>query len=278
MTAVREPEVGQVLDPRPVEIDSEMVEHFYDGLALARPAEGAPLPSMLACAADNAFSSQNGYANAFGNLWMRQEWEFRAPLEAGVAYRADARIIDIYTKRDRTVVNTEMQLLDPGDAVAVIARHHQSYLLEQSSGEVTLRDPKRKEGARKFEVPAGESLKDLEATISLEMCGLFFYGRANYHNDKNASAELGFTDVVVGGRMTMSYIGELMERSYGEAWRQSGKMDVKFTNIVWPTEHVTARGVDTGPLEGEPGRRGMFLWLEKDDGTIALLAEASVEA
>ncbi|MEE9280175.1 MAG: hypothetical protein V3V67_08370, partial [Myxococcota bacterium] len=71
------------------------------------------------------------------------------------------------------------------------------------------------------------------------------------------------------------YVGELLERHFGEPWWRSGTLDVKFTNIVWPGEHVTVRGVET-TLGAEPGRTGAFLWIEKDDGSIALVASAGV--
>ncbi|GIS70133.1 MAG: hypothetical protein CM1200mP9_09540 [Gammaproteobacteria bacterium] len=43
-----------------------------------------------------------------------------------------------------------------------------------------------------------------------------FPGNKSYHTDKQASLELGFHDVVVGGRMTMAYIGHLLEINYGD--------------------------------------------------------------
>ena len=46
--------------------------------------------------------------------------------------------------------------------MAVVQRHHQSFVLGQSSGEAVLRDPKKKEGARSFNVPAGDELPSIE--------------------------------------------------------------------------------------------------------------------
>ncbi|MEE9279138.1 MAG: MaoC/PaaZ C-terminal domain-containing protein, partial [Myxococcota bacterium] len=240
-----EPRVGRELPPRTFEVSAELLDHHYGGLALDPPGDAAPVPSMLASVPDSWFSVASGYRNAFGNLWMRQEWELRQPLQLGQTYDASARIVDIYRKRDRTVVNTQMTLRDASGELAATARHHQSYLLEQQSGKVALRDPRQKEGSRRFQVPDGKPLEPLDREITLEMCGLFFHGQASYHTDKKVSQELGFEDVVVGGRMTMAYVGELLERHFGEPWWRSGTLDVKFTNIVWPGEHVTVRGVET---------------------------------
>ena len=73
------------------------------------------------------------------------------------------------------------------EAGHLIARsiHHQSFLAEQTSGEVTLRDPASKESARQEGEPAGEPLSlELRKTFTEAMCNEFFYRSRNYHNDK----------------------------------------------------------------------------------------------
>ncbi len=275
MPETSEPFAGKELSPRPFTATEEALDNYHEGLELDRDA-GAPVPSMIASIPDNGFSGASGFSNAFGNLWMRQEWELHRPLRLDEPYEASARIIEIYERRDRTVVNTEMTLRDGSGETAVVARHHQSYLLGQQSGEVALRDPQKKPGTRHFDVPDGDPIDPIDSTITLEMCGAFFHGARSYHTDKQASEELGFSDVVVGGRMTMSYVGALLEGAFGDSWWRSGKLDVKFTNIVWPGEHVTTKGVITGATEEDVGRTGAFAWIEKDDGTIVLIANASV--
>ncbi len=120
-------------------------------------------------------------------------------------------------------------------------RHQQSFLLNQSSGEAVLRDPKKKEGARRFDLPAGVELPAIERETSLEMCGQFSHGRKNYHTNKEASAELGFQDLVVGGKMTVSMVGEVLQGGLGSPCANGGKLLVNFTNSVWPNETVRAR-------------------------------------
>src|SRR5437867_7090625 len=81
------------------------------------------------------------------------------------------------------------------EAGNLIARsiHHQSFLAEQTSGEVTLRDPASKEGARQEGEPSGEPLSvELRKTFTPEMCDEFFFRSRNYHNDKDASKEHTF--------------------------------------------------------------------------------------
>ena len=61
----------------------------------------------------------------------------------------------------------------------------------------------------------------------------------------------------------------------GAPWWASGRLDLKFTNPTWPDDVVTARGIVTGPDPDDPSRTGAFVWIEKSDGTIVLVANAS---
>ena len=256
-------------------IDETALSDYFEGLELDQPAELATAPSMVAANAD--LSTRMHYANDFGNLWLRQEWDFRQPLRPGASYEASAKSIDIYERRDRSVILTETVLKDEAGDVAVAMRHHQSFVLYQSEGQVTLRDPSKKEGAKTYALPEGEAFGPLVRTISLEMCGSFFHGDRNYHTDKEASEELGFTDVVVGGKMTMSLIGELLDQRFGDAWKSSGKLLVKFANIVWPNETVSVKGVLQGVNEDDPERRNIACWVEKENGVIAVVAEGNLK-
>ena len=176
------------------------------------------------------------------------------------------------------MILTETVLKDPDGDVAVVQRHHQSFVLYQSEGHVTLRDPSKKEGARTYSLPEGDPFGPLVRTISLgDVRFAFFHGDKNYHTDKEASEELGFTDVVVGGKMTMSLIGELLDQRFGDAWKSSGKLLVKFANIVWPNETVSVKGVLQEPNEDDPERRNIACWVEKDNGVVAVVAEGSLK-
>lgn len=270
-----EPHLGQVFDPRPVSVDEAELASYRAGLDV--PPEAHP-PQMYAGAWDTGnfalFSQQRGH------LWLRQEWEFHQPLRAGVTYTAYGRVADIYPRRERTILLTETEVRDPGGALVSVQRHHQSFLLDQPpTGEVRLRPPSEKEGARAASgPPRGDDLGTLERTISLEMCGLFFHGSRSYHSDREQSKALGFQDVVVGGRMTMGLAGEVLDRALGGRWATSGRLLVKFTNVLWPGEPIRVTARATGPLTGDPARMGVYAWVEKADGTVVLVADGSVAA
>lgn len=271
MVTQAEPYVGQVLAPREFTISDALIADYLEGLAVAPRPEP---PTMLANGADIGgrllFSQQRGH------LWLRQEWEFHEPLRRGESYRVEGRVLEIYPRRERTILLTETVLrTTDGARLVSVQRHHQSFLLSQSEV-VQLRDPKEKEGARTFAPPAGRDLGTIETAVTLAMCGRFFHGAANYHSDAEKSRELGFRDVVVGGRMTMGYAGELLDRALGERWARSGRLLVKFTNVLWPDEPIRVRAVATGPSASAPEREGVFAWVEKRDGTIVLVAEGSL--
>ncbi len=272
----QDPTVGKQLPNKDFVVTDALLGDYYEGLGLDRdPFDRgeAPVPSMIAAAADDYFG-ESAFGQQRGHLWMRQEWVFSQPLERNQAYTTHGRIEDIYKKRDRTVVNTTVDVVDKDGAQVLTSNHHQSFLLDAPVGEVAFRDPGKKPGARKFAVPEGKPLSGFERTITLEMCGQYFHGSKSYHTDQQASQALGFKDVVVGGRMTMSYIGHLLEEHFGDRWFQSGRLDVKFTNPCWPNDRLGIKGVAT-QSGADNDRESVFAWIEKDDGTILLIADAS---
>lgn len=274
-----EPFVGKVLAERLFVVTDALIDDYFDGLQLDRSAFDrgeTPVPSMVARAADDYFS-ETRFQQDKGHLWMRQEWAFYRPLQRGARYSAHAEIVDIYERRDRTVVNTAVSLADQSGTTVLTSNHHQSFLLSPPVELVSFRDPAKKEGARKFSIPDGVPLEPIERTITLEMCGQYFHGSKSYHTDLLASQQLGFQDVVVGGAMTMSYVGQLLDTHFGPPWWTSGRLDLKFTNPTWPGDHMHVKGVATGPLADNPTRDGVFAWIEKDDGTVVLIATASAE-
>ena len=276
--AAHEPYAGKNLGSLDFVCSTEMVDNYCEGLAVDRDNYSAPThwsepvaPAMIVGEVDGGFGGAR-FDNAFGNLWMRQEWKFHHPVVQGKDYRRTSQILDVYDWRNRSVVKQEVSMFD-GDTLVVQGIHHQSFMLNQTDGRVALRDPKKKEGARKFDVPAGVPLGSVSRVIDLEMCGVFFHGRRSYHTDKQASEELGFDEVVVGGKMTMAMVGQMLEQAFGRDYYEGGTLDVKFTNIVWPNDRVTAKGVIT---REEAGKAHVTVWMEKDDGTVVIVGGATV--
>lgn len=271
--------VGKELEPRLFEISKKTVNDYFEGLKVDRSVyknigseDELVTPSMVIIDAESI--SGASFRNNFGNLWMRQEVDFHGPLPTEERLNVSSKVLDIYEWRNRTIVLQESEIFNEKKELLGAMRHHQSYLLDQNSGKVALRKPSEKEGVRKFDVPKGELLEPVSSEINLEMCGTFFHGNKNYHTDKRASEELGFEEVVVGGKMTISYIGDMLDRTFGERWYNGGKLDVKFTNIVWPGDRVTARGVIADESDSSEGSTEVRVWMEKEDGTVTIVGNA----
>jgi acyl dehydratase len=274
---------GKDLGTLEVAVTPEMVDHYIKGLDEPNPwyttasAFGGPVaPVIVYQQVDTEFKGWY-LDNLFGNLWRRQEWEIHAPTRAGQVLRCTARVADRYRRRDRDVVAMEMWVRDQAGQLVARSMHHQSFLADQTSGEVALRDPASKEGAKRAADVTGEPLSvELRKTFTEAMCNEFFFKSRNYHNDKAASKELGFGDTVIGGRMTLSCVTELLTRHFGRGFYEGGRLDVKFTNVLWPNEPFVTRGVITGRrAEGDRTRADVTVYCEKADGTKIIVADAS---
>ena len=274
---------GKDLGTLDITITPEMIEHYVKGLdepnswyTTASPFGGPVAPVLVYQDIDTQFKGWY-LDNLFGNLWRRQEWEIFAPARVGQTLHCRARVAERYRRRDRDVVAQEMWIRDDAGQLVAHSIHHQSFLVEQTSGEVVLRDPAAKEGAREHGEPSGEPLSlELKKSFSEAMCNEFFYKSRNYHNDKDASKALGFGETVIGGRMTLSCVTELLTRHFGKGFYVGGRLDVKFTNVLWPNEPFTTRGIITGrSVEGGQTRAQATVFAEKIDGTKILVATAS---
>ena len=276
---------GKNLGSRTFSTTDEMLANYYDGLEIEDSYysagsiyDQAVAPTMTLTEVDTGFRGA-GMPNNFGNLWIRQQWEINSPIIPGQEYNVTSKVLDIYDHRNRDIVLQQVSLWSPDGELMAQGHHHQSYMQDQTSGRVALRDPKAKGGVRRFNVPDGEFVEGSPHAISIEMCGTFFHGNANYHTNIDAANELGFDEVVVGGRMTMSYVGDLLDRHFGKAWYEGGKIDLKFTNITWPGDSVIPKAVvtDETVVDGEK-RANVAVWVEKEDGTVVIVGTASVKA
>jgi acyl dehydratase len=274
---------GKDLGTLELVITDEMVQHYINGLDEPNPwytaasAFGGPVaPVIVFQDADTQFKGWY-LDNLFGNLWRRQEWEIHAPTRVGQTVRCSARVVDRYRRRDRDVVALELWVRDAAGQPIARGVHHQSFMAEQTSGAVALRDPASKEGARDTADATGEPLSvELRKSFTPAMCDEYFFRSRNYHNDKDASKALGFTDTVIGGRMTLSCVTELLTRHFGRGFYEHGRLDVKFTNVLWPNEPFTTRGIITGRrAEGDRMRADVTVYCEKADGTKIIVANAS---
>ena len=112
--------------------------------------------------------------------------------------------------------------------------------------------------------------------ITPEMCGRFYAHDSNYHTDRSAAQDLGFSEVVIGAGMTMAYLSDLMTERFGKGWLEGGRMDLKFINVLHPDEPFTCEGIITGhSQEGGRRRAEVALSASKTGGPKIIVGTAS---
>ncbi len=267
---------GKELGVRRFEVDEELVDKYTAalGLPIRTAGEGSPAPPMALTDAENGFEG-NHFANRFGELWVRQEWQFKRKIWIGQRFAVAARVADVYQRKDRTVVATEHRIIDDNGEVVAESVHHNSFLLEQTGGEVNLPDPGRRRRGQPRPEPTGESIGSSDHVITLEMCRRFYADDPNYHTDRSVARDLGFTEVVIGAGMTMAYLSDLMTTRFGNGWTEGGRMDLKFINVLHPDEPFACEGIITG-YSLEDGRRAQVaLSAGKIDGPKIIVGTAS---
>lgn len=227
-------------------------------------------------------------ANLFGNLHAQQDWFCFAPIAVGGEIATRSTIVERYSKRGRDYVVNETDYLDAADGrLLVRGRTHQSFLPPK---EVAARDgfvvdegtskQKSSEARPAFPTATGEDLPAIAHAIDQRRCWMFSGPGATYHTDEAQARKLGFPRIVVQGMMSTCFVSQIMLARFGEGWLRGGRMSVKLTNVVWCDERVEVRAkVRERTREGTRTRVHCDVWVDKPDGSRALLGDASaVEA
>src|SRR5439155_1184274 len=164
------PRSDRAADAAPVAGDAPPVDSRQCGLAL-RAGRGI----------------SRGSVDCGRRVWS--SWRKHSPTRRGRGDRSggdrthddDGRVPGQGSRRDRHGVAQETWVRDEAGRLVARSIHHQSFLAEQSSGEVTLRDPASKEGAKQGGEPSGDPLSvELRKTFTDAMCDEFFFRSRNY--------------------------------------------------------------------------------------------------
>lgn len=98
------------------------------------------------------------------------------------------------------------------------------------------------------------------------------FSEDSIHNDDHTK-EHGYPGALVSSYVLCGYMSEPMVRVFGESWFRTGKIELTFIGTgVQQGDPVTIRGRVKG-IDG--GRVTLELWMEKQDGTKAVVGEAS---
>ena len=264
-------------------ISREVVDFYADALDDRSKLYDRCAPPLLYHSECYRFVGEWYLKNLFGNLHARQDWEMFAPVPIGQAVRTRSTIVERYDKRGRNYVVNETDLVAAEDGrLLVRGRTHQSFLPPKQGApegddyvvdEATART---KPTRPPFPTATGADLPSVTKTIDSRRCWMFSGPGRNYHTDAEQAKKLGFPNIVVQGMMSTCFVSQVMQDSFGMGWLAGGKMSVKLTNVIWVDETVTASGrIREEVPEGERTRVHCDVWVDKDDGTRALLGTAS---
>ena len=278
--------VGRHCGSAEYEVTRDVVAFYAAALADANPLYEQYAPPLLHHSECYAYVGEWYLKNLFGNLHAQQDWAMFSPIPIGATLRSRSTIVDRYSKRGRDYVVNETDLFDASSAeLYVRGRTHQSFLPPKTDTAPTeggfVVDEKTAAKKKRVERPSfptatGEDLPPIEHAIDQRRCWMFSGPGANYHNDAEQAKKLGFPRIVVQGMMSTCFVSQIMLERFGEGWLRGGRMSVKLTNVIWCDETVTVRGkVGETTREGDRERVHCDVWVDKPDGSRALLGAAS---
>ena len=101
---------------------------------------------------------------------------------------------------------------------------------------------------------------------TFEACGIT--DRPNIHNDPEAAKAAGIgATPIASGRMTSAFIGEIMQKFFGDKWAHAGKTDLTFIRPVRDGDTVTVHAVvKEKAAEGSATRVTFEVWAENQNG------------
>lgn len=123
----------------------------------------------------------------------------------------------------------------------------------------------------------GADLVPVSHVVTMEDMVLFEpEGEKNIHTDDALARAAGLPAAIAAGVQFMSYIFEMLQRSYGPGSVTGTVLDVRIRAPVFAGDAIMARGQVTGVVDG---RAVLDVWCENQRGeqVIAGTAEAPVE-
>lgn len=283
-TALAEIPVGKYLGERVVEATPELVRRFAEGAADPNPWYVGPSP-FGGPVAPALIGSQEPWRfpgwyppEVRGALHSRQEWDLYAPIPVGSSYISRSVVAGRYQRRDRHVIVNEVVLSEPGGRPLARGRTHMSFLRVQPEGPV-VDGTRERRSDRRFSPGEGEVRELIEGEGQLltpELCLAATDGRDNYHSNLEIAREWGFPEIVVQGVFNANLVSALLTRRFGAGWFAGGHLDLRFVNVIWRGDTVTARLAVREVVDEAPwGRALCEAWVAKADGTVTAIGSAS---
>ena len=212
----------------------------------ASPFGGPILPAMFFHSLQ--FRDHSGWflEDRYGTLFARQRFQWSRPLLVGEPARSHAWVSEIQRKGERWHVTCDVDIYNANDDIALRSRTTQSFLVDTTyRGVVRNPDTTRPKRASTSAIPEGAGSTAFTPTrtfVSTEACVRFFAGSSNYHTDVEESKKMGFGDIVVGGPMSVCYIGKMLTDNLGRDLFVGADLDIRLIDILWANAEVTILG------------------------------------
>jgi hypothetical protein len=88
---------------------------------------------------------------------------------------------------------------------------------------------------------------------------------------------MGFDDIVVGGPMSICYIGDMLTQNLGTSLFSGAQLTIRFVDILWPDMDINVLGSRAEEPVSEFGRSRYAFDLEVQDptGRVTVVASGS---
>jgi hypothetical protein len=156
-------------------------------------------------------------------------------------------VSEIRRKGARWHITCDVDIYDRNDAIALRTRTTQTFLVD-TGFEGLVRAPDAPRGPRPVDAAtaaadaAASALTSLRKFVTEEMCVRFFGGTQNYHTNADEAKKMGFGGIVVGGPMSVCFIGQMLALNLGLDLLTGSDLDIRFVDILWPNEQIEVRG------------------------------------
>lgn len=277
--------VGKDLGWAEIDTGPAAVEHYIDitGDDHAWYRGGSPLGGPVLPATFlhfRAFEHNPGWfpTNQYGTLFAGLSWQWNQPLLVGRPARSHAWVSAIERKGRRWHITCDVDVFDDADRIALRTRTTQTFLVDDDfRGVVRSKAGNRRPAPSELGSPGTSPMDPLRRNVTQAMCVAFFGGTKNYHTDAEESSKMGFDDIVVGGPMSVCYIGDMLTRNLGASLFSGARLTIRFVDILWPDMDITVAGRRSDQPAPELGRNRYAFDLEVQDptGRVTVVATGS---
>jgi hypothetical protein len=262
VTAASDPIIGEELGPKRVVASTDLIRAYVNSVGdegFARHAAAIQLATGKAIAPPTLFDRDLGtrlfsskYTSGY-SLHAKQVFEFRRPLEEGVAYTISGKLAKIYTRNEIEYATVEAACVAPGGETAVVSEYTRAFRFPDNRYKHKPGDRIRPTVASFLEqhranltaaFPAvGSAVEGVSRQMTQALMNLYSGPGSNIHTDVLIARRRGHPDALVQGLMTTALECELYREVFGPVWYTSGTIAVKYIDSIIANARLTPLGI-----------------------------------